>query len=320
MKKKLAIILALLMTVSVLAACGGGGSEDTAEPEAKNENVIEPGKAYTIDDYAEFTLVKLETTSKITSGIDPSWGYECDEGKKYVDVIIDFKNLTDSNISSEKLFTVKATNQDGASYTCNEYIVEEGENLDSYVDIRPMAVTRIHCAITVAEGEKNLNIRMKIKDSVFTKEYTLNERIANELPVAVGDTIEKEDFAKIVLKDISFADAVYPTSPDYYYYYEVENQDNTYLAIKTDLTNLKDSGRQVEKFMGVKAIIEDKYTYTGFAVADEDGGQSLSTYETIDPLTTRMVYYLVEVPDSVKDKSIKIIFNFDGKEYVNNFQ
>ena len=319
MKKKLSIILILLMAVFALAACGG--SEETTEsPKEKQDNVLELGKTNTVDDYAEFTLAKIETTSRISSGIDPSWGYDCDEGKKFVDLTIDYKNLTDENISSEELFTLKATNQDGASYTCNEYFVEEGGEIDSYVDVRPMAVTRMHCAITVSENEKNLSISMKIKDDVFTKDYTLNERVVNEIPVAIGDTIEKENFAKIELKNIEFTDAVYPTSPDYYYYYEVENQGNTYLAIKADLTNLKDSGREVEKFMGVKAIIEDKYTYTGFVVADEDGGQSLSTYETIDPLTTRMVYYLIEVPDSVTDKSVKIIFNFDGKEYVNNFQ
>lgn len=172
----------------------------------------------------------------------------------------------------------------------------------------------------VGEDENNLIITMKIKDSVFAKEYTLNERIVKELPFAIGDTLEEEDFAKAVLKNIEFTDAVYPSAADYYYFYEVENPDNTYIALNFDLTNLKESTREVEKFMGVKAIIGDKYTYTGFPVAEEDGGQSLGTYESIDPLTTFNTYYLIEIPKSVTDKSIKIIVNFDGKEYVNNFQ
>ena len=59
----------------------------------------------------------------------------------------------------------------------------------------------------------------------------------------------------------------------------------------------------------------NKYTYTGFIVVEDTDGKGFSTYEDIAPLTTRTAYYLIEVPNTVKDKSYELTIAFNTEEY-----
>lgn len=139
--------------------------------------------------------------------------------------------------------------------------------------------------------------------------------VSNAVPIAIGDTIDITDYISCVLNSVSYADAVYPSdTSSFYNYYQVDNTSNTYLVFDFDMTNYQSEAKQINTFMGIKALYMEKYSYSGFLVC-EDGVTTLSNYSSVNPLTPIKAYYIIEVPKTVIDSPFDATISMNGNEY-----
>lgn len=310
-KKIVVAFLAVAVAVST-CACGAAGTSANIEP-------LELNQEYEAEKYVDFSLVKIQSSTKIEASMGNSIYYEKqNSGETYIDVILDVKNISENTISSQDLLIASAKSKSGKEYPCSLYAIETNNNtyISQYEDIAPFSTVRFHCGISVPNAEDEFTIKLTLNKDVFSYEYKMGETVSDVTPIKKGDKIENKEYASMTFKGTQYTNDLLPTDTSgFYTHYQIDNTENVYLVAKFDVTNYQDSSRDADTFVAVKAIYMDKYTYTGGVVVEDTDGSGFSAYEDIAPLSNRHLYYLIEVPKTVKVESGKIIINFDGKEY-----
>lgn len=322
MKKLFSLLLTFAICLS-LCACGSTEKDndkknDDKKATSSSATKLILGENNSIADFADFTLFKVQTTKKVTASLQDRIYYENDnDGETYVDIILDWTNTSSEAVSSDDLLVATATNASDKKYEDVLYAVETNDAayVSQYESIAPLSKVRFHCAISVPEAETELTLKLVIKGKTFTYDYTLGDVASNAKEINLGDTINAADFATLVFQGAEYTDVLKPSNPDAYSHYSVDNADNTYLVVKFDITNYASSEKECDTFAGVKALYMNKYTYTGFVVAERADGKSFSAYENIAPLETRHFYCLIEVPKTVTQNPATITLSFNGQEY-----
>ena len=283
-----------------------------------NTVAIEVNKTYEDADYANFKVIKIVSAEKITGSMGSSISYTPSDGNIYIDVVMDYTNNTSNTIACDELITFKATKADGTMYDNASFFVEtdNGTSITSYTDVAPLATVRLHCALSVPKGEGQYTLSLDVDGQMYGYEYTLNQVVNNAKAIKINDVLENEDIAKAVFKSVKFTTDLLPSNTSgYYNHYPVDNAANTYLVVRFDITNNQTSARDCEEFVNVTATFMDKYTYTGFVVVEDTDGKGFSSYEDIDPLSTRKLYCLIEVPKTVAESNYELTISFAGEEY-----
>lgn len=314
MKKLHAILLGLVLVLGMTACGGTQGEGKSGGPIA-----LTAGETQTVDGYAEFKLFKITTTDTITASVDNSYYYGAPAGSIYVDMVLDYTNLTDRDIACDELVEVSAVNSAGASYNCESFFVESsgGMDIDNYAVVAPQSSARLHCATAVNPDETSLTFTLKVNNQKYTCDYTLNETVRDVEAIKKGDVIEAEDFAQIKFNGAKYKNELLPSNTSgYYSYYSVKDVDNTYLIISMDITNYQGSSRNIDSFVGARVTYLDKYTYTGFVVAEESDHTGFDAYASISPLTEKTVYFVIEVPKKVTENQAVVELSFRNKEYI----
>lgn len=136
-----------------------------------------------------------------------------------------------------------------------------------------------------------------------------------EVEVAVGETVTEQGFADITIKEISYRTEVYPSDTSgVYTYYSVNNENNSYLAIRFDFTNLQTTaGYTLNDYVKFVVEYDGGYQYAGWSIAEEGG--MLSSYPNLIPLSTFDSWYLIEVPNRLKDVAYKLVMVLGNSEY-----
>lgn len=111
---------------------------------------------------------------------------------------------------------------------------------------------------------------------------------------------------------------VEPSNPaSFYTYYEVKDPDRVYIHSVFKVKNLSGSSLSADEILTLTAKYDGQYEYTGFdAIEDIDGSDlGYTSISSIDPLSTRTLHYIIEVPKEVQDsgKSLEYILEADGK-------
>lgn len=112
-----------------------------------------------------------------------------------------------------------------------------------------------------------------------------------------------------------------PSSPkDYFTFYEAKTQGNVYLATTFEVKNIGDTANKSDEFFDVMYMINGK-EYKAFEVIEEaDGGDfEYANITNIEPLETRKVLFLAEIPESEINSQITINIDSDGKKLSNEF-
>ncbi len=141
------------------------------------------------------------------------------------------------------------------------------------------------------------------------------------IEVTIGQNIQYDDNYNISFIESYFTHNVEPTNPDSYYTYFPASDGNTYLVLKTVIKNLDTELLAGEKLPKGKLIYDGKYKYDAITVMEEDDGSELSQYSfymDIDPLTTKKIWYMVEVPQEIESNtnaSLVMQYNFNSKTY-----
>ena len=165
----------------------------------------------------------------------------------------------------------------------------------------------------------NDSANANIKDTSNKTNSSSNKAV----DVDLGQQIEYPDNYTISFLSSNFTKKVVPTNPDSYYsYYEAKDKDNnTYFVLKTNIKNLGTEKLEGEKLPDAKLIYDEKYKYDAFLVTEEDDGSDLEGYDwymDIDPLKTKKIWYLVEIPNEVENetnKSLVMEYQFNDKTY-----
>jgi len=319
MKKFLSMLLVSTICMS-LTACGNSESESKETTKEEKATELSIGTNNSVEDYVDFTLIKVETTNEIAAPMGNGFYYEnSTDGNTYVDVILDVTNTSAEEIDSSDLLDIEAKNLEGVEHRKALYAVETngGTDVSTNEMIAPLGSARIHCAVSVPESETELQLTLKVKDQKYTYDYVLGKTISNATVLAAGETIGTEDFAKLVLKDVTYTENLLPkNTSSFYTHYEVDDPSNIYLVANFDITNYQSSAKEIETFVGVTAKYMDKYEYTGFVIVEDLDQTGFSSYESIAPLTTRNLYYLIEVPKSVIENEAELTIVFNGQEYI----
>lgn len=143
------------------------------------------------------------------------------------------------------------------------------------------------------------------------------------IEVAIGQNIQYDDNYNISFIESSFKQKVEPSNPEsYYHYFEPKDtSSNTFLVLKTVIKNLGTETLDGEKLPKAKLIYDGKYKYDAQLITEEDDGSDLDSYDwymDIDPLKTKKIWYLVEVPKEIETNtqaSLVMQYQINGKTY-----
>ncbi len=314
MKRFFICVICACMLIA-LSACGGAGmgTSVVSKPLAVTQK-------NTVENYSDFTLFKINTSKKVTASLAGKLYFENQtEGETYVDIVLDWTNKSTEEINSADLLTASAVSANGTEYKRCLYAVEtnNASYLSQYENIAPLSTVRLHCAISVPESEKELILKLVINGEQYTCNYTVGQVVSSAQQIQLGQTVGNTDFATMEFLGIEYTDDLLPSNTSgAYSHYEVDNPSNTYLVVKFDITSYLSSAKDCDAFVGVKATYLSKYTYTGFVTVEDDDGKRFSSYEEIDPLTTRHFYYLIEVPKTVMENEVDLTISFNNQEFV----
>ena len=334
MKKTKLLLLVLALCLSV-TACGSGNAQagsvsndlpipaqSQSKPATSKSTSLELGTAYEFPDYADITLVRIETTSKIQGSMGGGMYYEnSNAGETYVDVVFDLTNTSTNAISCDEFMTATAINGSKVTYDCKFYGVETDNmtSVSQFEEISPLSSVRFHAAFSVPENEPHLTLKFTINGSLFSYDYTPNVDVKNTTELNIGDILGDESVATAEFVNCEFTDLVEPSNTSRAYtYYKVDNSNNTYLVLTFNITNYSGQEKDADSFISAKATFMEKYKYNCFIVSEDDDAAGLSSYNKIAPLATAKVMCLIEVPKTVSDKdfSVDVMFNQESYTYV----
>lgn len=149
-----------------------------------------------------------------------------------------------------------------------------------------------------------------------------NHKIEKQKPkvVTLNDKIKEKDW-EVTIKETGFKQDIVPSNPDSYYtHYQVKDTNNTYFYLVVEAKNISSLELRADKIAKVKVKYNDKYEYTTFSTIEESGGGTFTYTNITDiaPLTSRKVYYLVELPQTIAQETntqIKAEININNNLY-----
>ena len=332
------VCIAAMLAVSMLSGCSApslqsavntsGIFENNGTEQKENVDVssnteqekfeeVKLDTEYSVEDFADFIVKKVETTKKVYASMGSGLYYENNnDGETYVDVVLEYTNISTEDQDSEECVVLTAKDESNIEYSSTLYAVENGDDISRYEKISPLSKVRLHCAVSVPEKTNELTLYLTAGEKVYSYQYTLGEMDANIQELKPGEKLEKEDFASITYLGMEYTDDLLPPNTSgSYTHYPINNKDNTYLVIKFDIANNGSVDRDIEQFIGMKAVYAEKYTYTGFVVKEDDDGSGFDKFASLSPLETGRIYFLIEVPKVVTKESGIIQVVFDGNEY-----
>lgn len=302
----------MILFICMFLCVGCGGEEKEVIPTNTMSIIDEEG--------ISFDVAKIETTNKIKSSMEGSLYYSNDDTSKvYIDMVLEVTNNTEKEIECDELFEVQAKSSNGIQAASVMFLKESDgySNISTYESLMPLEKARVHIAISVLEAEKEHKIELKANNEVYKYEYTLNDMVGDYQKITKEQVIEHENVSKITLKDVTYTSDLLPQDTSgAYRHYPIDSEENIYLCINFEITNLGSTEKEIDKFMALKAIYDQTYEYNGFMVVEDEDFKGFSSFEDIAPLTTRNCYMLIEVPKVVQEKALQLKIFMNGQDYI----
>jgi len=178
-----------------------------------------------------------------------------------------------------------------------DVLKEENEKLKQQLsDLQDRAVSDISNSEEISSGS----------DTTLSEEYKT---------VSIGDTIVFSDVAEIVIDKCEFTKKVLPSKPDgLYSYYEAKDADVIFFHVTGKYKNLTTEEQDFDYIpIRFEAKYQEKYKYTGFKVAEENGGSDFDILAYAKPLTNLKFHVLIEVPMEVENNGNFDLYIFNGE-------
>lgn len=321
MKKINLVLITLIISIFTIVGCENRENSSNEIKQVSNENIVNVGEKFIIEDYAEITVKDVEISNKVEPPKSTGYSliYESDGmDKTYVTVILEVKNLSETEKPIDNIANV-SVNRGDSKYVCNLYLqlTEDDTSLSEFESIEPLSSGIVYCATKVPQDSLGeLVISFLINDKKYNLNYNTTNTTIEKKSIDIGQKLVEEEYAEFTIEEIEYKEDVLPSKPgDFYTHYQVENSSDIYIDIVTKIKNLRSSGYEVEKFFGAKALYNGKYNYDGFMVGEEKDGSTLESYLSIDPLSTMRVHSLIEVPKEVMTGEVELCIYFNGEKY-----
>ena len=139
----------------------------------------------------------------------------------------------------------------------------------------------------------------------------------NEFSVVGNNTVQ--EVCEYYLKGVDVKTRIEPSiTTGTYTYYDVQTEGNTYIDIILDIKNLNNEAKTADDLIAAKIKINSN-EYTCFSIAESADGSDLENSASINPLETRVIHYLAEVPITEATGEIEVILTINGKDFSNKF-
>ena len=172
------------------------------------------------------------------------------------------------------------------------------------------------CGGKVENAQKSSSSKTEIiheidkKDEKTSSDTTIESgEPKEEVYLLANNKVKKDGHYELTYKKNGISRVVKPPNTSgYYRYYEAEKSDHKYIYVVVTYKNLDDSMISVDRAGQLSVTYAGKYDYSAFSViVDGDGDFASSSSETIDPLSSKQIYYLVDVPEEVANGKEPII-------------
>lgn len=303
------IAVVVLLFIIIVASSGGdeGGSVIKGEIKTDSTNVVE--------NVAEYEIKRAFVTTKLESLMGDSLFYEAEAGNEFIVIDADVKNLTSQWADAETL--IKASlDIEGITYNAANYVVSE-DSIDSYSGLDALATSRMYFAVQVPIGTNTDNMTLTIicGGKTSTCKISVSEYETKKEYITLGKEYTDNATMTVKFEKVFFTNRLDPSRTDgYYSYYEAKNG-KKYLVTKIKVKNLKGSSLSDEDVTGIKCVYDGKYQYDGFICTEAEDGSDLDIYTSIEPLDSRTMYYLIEVPAEVEKGSSELEIYLMGETY-----
>lgn len=141
-----------------------------------------------------------------------------------------------------------------------------------------------------------------------------------ELFIIAGGTNKVPGICEYYLKDINITPKIKPSViTESSSYYDVENADNIYIDVILDVYSLGNESKLADDIIATKIKIKNN-EYSCFSLVESADGSDLKKSASINPLETRTIHYVTEVPiaDSTNGE-LEVILTINGKDFSNKF-
>lgn len=171
--------------------------------------------------------------------------------------------------------------------------------------IYTVAIVLVTSLVTInITKEKTIEtVTSQSKEENKTKGEKTKEQEKQLKEISLKEKITEKDW-EVTIQETGFKQDIIPSNPNSYYtHYQVKDTNNTYFYVVIEAKNISALGLRADSVAKVKMKYDDKYEYTTFSTIEETGGGTFTytNITNIDPLTTRKLYYLVEVPKTIAE-------------------
>jgi hypothetical protein len=171
---------------------------------------------------------------------------------------------------------------------------------------------------TQSSGEKNIpqNSQQDIQPDAQpdTQEYSTENGV---FIVTNRNTVQ--DVCEFDLAGIYVTPKIEPlNNSGIYSHIDVQNKDNVYIDVIIDVKNLNNEAKLTGDLITAKIKIKST-EYTCFSVAENSDNTDLEGNASINPLETREIHYVAEVPKTEATGQIEVTLTINGKNYSNKF-
>lgn len=304
-------LIAVVVLLFIIIVASSGGDEDGSV--IKGE--IKTDSTNVVENVAEYEIKRAFVTTKLESLMGDSLFYEAEAGKEFVVIDADVKNLTSQWVDAET-FIKASLDIGGVTYSAANYVVSE-DSIDFYSGIDALETSRMYLAAQVPIGTKaeDMTLIIVCGGKTSTCKVSVSEYEAKKEYITLGEEYSDNSTMTVKFEKVFFTNRLDPSRTDgYHSYYEAENG-KKYLVTKIKVKNLKGSSLSNEDVTGIKCIYDGKYNYDGFICTEAEDGSDLYRYISIEPLDTRTMYYLIEVPKEVENGPAELEVYLMGETY-----
>lgn len=334
MKKRIVILLALTLCLSLCACTKEPAPVETPETEVQQPEVIAPeaeepvetvitlvpGETHEIPDYADLTLVRIVASNKLEASMAGGQYYTRDaEGEVFIDMVFDVVNHTADVIKAENVMTAVAVSADGTEYVCNIFGTETNDMTDFslFGELAAETASRFHAAVSVPSAKTEFTLKFNVNGEEFTCEYSAETSLRSDNELTAGTVLSQEGFGQAEFLGWEFADAVYPTEQiGSYQFFQPTEEDHCYLVLKFLVTSQQEEAKAVGTFISARASVAGAEAADALTISENDDHRGLSNVNDLTPQAAAKVYCLVDIPSASRDQSFEAVVTFGGQEYI----
>ena len=317
MKKRLVLAL-ILLTLILLISCNTHPADTPAESSEEVPAYLSLGTEYSVPGYADFAMVRLEAAPFLLTSMGHKFGQTPRTDELYIDLVLDFTNLTQKHIYSGRAVSFTATGSKGIYENALFLLESEDMTLLTINErLEPQSTARLHCGLAIPVGEEFLQLELNVNGQLFTLELAPPAPLKNAAPFALGDEIINENLGSLVLQELRFTVSLASEGNESIFtLYTPPNTKNHYFVASLQAANSQDVPVNIHRFLGCALRSDNGRLYTGFAVEENQSGfEPFGQIESNEAVT---LHLLVEVPKEEvgEGESWEFSLFFDGAEYL----